>query len=167
MVFLDISSFLRYYKNLKNYNNIILTGFMGSGKTFVGEYISRQLNKKFIDTDQYIKNKYKKNISKIFELFGEEYFRDIEFRTCKKICNIKNSVISTGGATLLYKKNLDLFLNKNLIIFLDTPFDVCYKRVLNTDRPLVNRLSKLELLDLYNSRRQKYLDISSLKLILS
>ena len=90
MVFLDISSFLRYYKNLKNYNNIILTGFMGSGKTFVGEYISRQLNKKFIDTDQYIKNKYKKNISKIFELFGEEYFRDIEFRTCKKICNIKN-----------------------------------------------------------------------------
>ena len=169
MVFLDISNFLDFYKNLKKNNNIILTGstfrlvtgHYGSGKTFLGEYISRELNKKFIDTDQEIKNIYKKNISEIFNLFGEKYFRYIENKTCKKICNIKNSVISTGGGTLLYKKNLDLFINKNLIIFLDTPFEICYKRILNTDRPLVLTLSKSEMKYLYNLRKQKYLDISS------
>lgn len=148
--------------NIHRDYNIVFTGFMGSGKTFVGRYIAIELGKKFIDTDQEIEKIYNKNISEIFNLYGEKYFRDIEFDVCKKICDSRNSVIATGGGTLLYKKNLNLFLNKSLIIFLDTPFDVCYQRILNTDRPLVSRLSKLQLFDLYKSRKQAYSDVADL-----
>ena len=136
------------YNKTKIYDNIILIGFMGSGKTFTGEKLASYMNINFIDIDEEIKT----------------FFRDIEYKICKKISNLKGYIISSGGGTLLYKRNQDLLLDKNLILFLDTPFNICYDRILDTDRPIASNLSKNKLYKLYLNRKKKYKKISDFKL---
>lgn len=149
---------------LREYKNIVLTGFMGSGKSFLGNYIAKKLNKDIIDTDEAIKRYSNMSIMEIFDLKGERYFRDLEFEICEKICNLNNYVIATGGGTLLYKRNLELFFNKNMIVFVDTPFEECYKRIKNTNRPLLKSLSEVDIKRLYLDRKQKYMAISDISI---
>ena len=76
-------------------NNIILIGFMGSGKTTFGRWIIRTHNMEFLDTDEYIENKYNKLIKDIFRDSGEETFRDMETQTIKELAQVcDNCVIS-------------------------------------------------------------------------
>lgn len=152
------------YNKTKIYDNIILIGFMGSGKTFTGEKLASYMNINFIDIDEEIKTFFNMTISQIFNNKGEKYFRDIEYKICKKISNLKGYIISSGGGTLLYKRNQDLLLDKNLILFLDTPFNICYDRILDTDRPIASNLSKNKLYKLYLNRKKKYKKISDFKL---
>lgn len=137
---------------------------MGSGKSFLGNYIAKKLNKDIIDTDEAIKRYSNMSIMEIFDLKGERYFRDLEFEICEKICNLNNYVIATGGGTLLYKRNLELFFNKNMIVFVDTPFEECYKRIKNTNRPLLKSLSEVDIKRLYLDRKQKYMAISDISI---
>ena len=65
-------------------NNIVLIGFMGSGKTTFGRWVSRRHNRKFYDTDEYIEKKQNTTISEIFATKGEEAFRDMETETVKE-----------------------------------------------------------------------------------
>ncbi len=78
-------------------SNIVLTGFMGSGKTTVGRKLSKELDMEFVDTDAIIEKKMNMPITDIFVKYGEKYFRDIETETAKETENMKNCVISTGG----------------------------------------------------------------------
>lgn len=64
-------------------NNIVLIGFMGSGKTTFGRWVSRRHNRKFYDTDEYIEKKQNTTISEIFATKGEEAFRDMETEAVK------------------------------------------------------------------------------------
>ena len=79
-------------------NNIVLIGFMGSGKTTFGRWVSRRHNRKFYDTDEYIEKKQNTTISEIFATKGEEAFRDMETETVKELSDtLDNCVISVGG----------------------------------------------------------------------
>lgn len=140
--------------------NILLTGFMGSGKTTLGEYIANKFGAQYVDTDEVIKKVLEMSISEIFDENGEEYFRDMEYKICKQLCSVNGYVIATGGGTLLWKRNRDLFDNKSLIIFVDTPFEICYQRIVNTDRPIAKKKTKQELEEMYNMRKSIYKDIS-------
>ena len=146
--------------NFKNKKNILLTGFMGSGKTFIGKHIADLINFKFIDIDEIIKIDCNTSISNLFTTKGENYFRDLEHNVCKQIYNLDSSIISAGGGTLEYDRNLNLFLNNSVIIFIDTPFEVCFERCINTDRPLMNILSKSELYELFLKRRKRLLNVA-------
>ncbi len=119
--------------------NIILTGFMGSGKTTVGKMLAEKLEMKFVDTDSVIEQKENKPISDIFEKEGQEYFRQVETKCLKEICAGKGQVISTGGGAILKSVIISAMKNSGKIIFLDVPKEEIKNRLQNdTTRPVLN-----------------------------
>ena len=96
-------------------DNIILVGFMGSGKTTIGKQLAHRLGYRFIDTDTMIE---KASGKKIFDLFAisEDYFRSWEFQIAKSLQSSHRSIISTGGGMVTVKKTARL-LTCSLSIF--------------------------------------------------
>ena len=97
--------------------NIILTGYMGSGKTEIGSRLSQKLGMKFIDLDQYIEKREDSSITKIFEKKGDIYFRKIESKYLHEIIKEDNITLSLGGGTPCYHENYKIFNNDNNISF--------------------------------------------------
>ena len=119
-------------------NNIILIGFMGSGKTTFGRWITRTHNMEFLDTDEYIENKYNKLIKDIFRDSGEEAFRDMETQTIKELAQVCD----------------------NCVVYLEASVDELVKRLSkDTSRPLLaggNLREKIE--SLMTAREALYKD---------
>ncbi|MCM8809985.1 MAG: shikimate kinase, partial [Candidatus Omnitrophica bacterium] len=81
--------------------NIVLVGFMGTGKSEVGTLLAEKLNKKFVDTDKIIEQREKDRIVRIFQVKGEEYFRKVEEEVIEEVSKYENCVIATGGGALI------------------------------------------------------------------
>jgi len=91
---------------------IVLLGYMASGKSTIGREISKKLDMKFIDLDDYISKREKRSISEIFKVEGEIYFRKIESSYLGEILNSKDSfILSLGGGTPCYSNNMEVILN--------------------------------------------------------
>lgn len=136
--------------------NIILCGFMGSGKTTVGQELAKIMGRKFIDTDELIEREQGVAIKAIFTVHGEDYFRDLEYACCKNISDMKNCVVSTGGGALTFQRNVDALKQGGKIVFLDADFDVICQRIGNSKtRPLFQDREKAR--QLYDERKSKYL----------
>jgi len=135
-------------------NNIILTGFMGSGKDSVGREISKNTDLSFFSMDDYIVLKEKRTINKIFEESGEDYFRKIEKETLNEIKNIKNTVIATGGGVVKDKENRKVLSGMGKVVHLYTNLDAVKKR-LESDktRPLIKNRDNI--IKIYNQRMDK------------
>ncbi len=136
---------------------IFLIGYMGSGKTTLGNLLALTVKYKFIDLDKYIENKTNKSIAKIFEENGENYFRDIEKKYLHEACDTDNIIISTGGGTPCFFDNID-FMNKNGIsIYLKVKPEVLITRLKNekNKRPLIKDKSDEELLIFINEMLNK------------
>ena len=120
---------------------IILLGYMASGKSTIGNYLSTDLSLPFIDLDTYIEKKENKSISKIFEEFGEIYFRKKENKYLKELLNSDiNFVLSLGGGTPCYANNIDLIIDSNAAsIYLNTSLKIIIERLKKAKekRPLV------------------------------
>ncbi|HHS48357.1 MAG TPA: shikimate kinase [Desulfurella acetivorans] len=131
--------------------NLILIGFMGSGKTSIGKLISKQFNYEFIDTDALIEKKMKMPIKKIFRTFGEYFFRKLERYVLINTNPKKPFVLATGGGMPCFKNNIDIMKKKGTIIYLKIP----KKRLFKTDnknRPLFNDKAQI----LLNKRKNCY-----------
>jgi shikimate kinase len=128
---------------------VVLIGYMGSGKSFIGQLLSEKLATKFIDLDQFIEEEEKNSIKKIFETNGEIYFRKIEHECFKDLMTTDQSfVLSTGGGTPCYADNHKLLSGENIIsIYLKTSIEILYQRlILEKDlRPLINNKPENEL----------------------
>lgn len=107
------------------YDNIVLIGFMGCGKTSVGKILARQINKNFKDVDQLIEKEQGSSVSEIFENKGEEYFRGLEQKCINELMKKTGQVISTGGGLPIYSD----ISKKSLIIYVETEFDVILNRL--------------------------------------
>ncbi len=117
--------------------NIILIGFMGSGKTTVGRMAAEKLCMDFVDTDQLIEKKNNKTISDIFKEKGERFFREKEKDLIRKTLKKKiNCVISTGGGMPCYKDNMKQLKSIGKTIYLKINFDILKKRISARNRPL-------------------------------
>lgn len=137
-------------------NNIVLCGFMGSGKTVVGKELAKILGVKFVDTDELIEAEQGVAIKAIFAAHGEDYFRDLEYEMCKKVAEMNGVVVSTGGGAMTFKRNVDAIKEGSKIVFLDASFDVICDRIGDsTTRPLFQDKEKAK--KLYNERKDKYL----------
>ncbi|MBI5416329.1 shikimate kinase [Candidatus Poribacteria bacterium] len=138
--------------------NIILIGFMGTGKSSVGKLLAQKMKKNFVDLDEEITKKQNKTISEIFENYGEKYFRDLESDCLKKILKNDNCIISTGGGVVLKKENIAMLKNdKNKVILLVTDPDTIYKRIKNeTHRPLLQGNNPLEKIQKLLNQRESY-----------
>ena len=85
---------------VKKSPNIVLVGFMGTGKTSVGRRLATQLRMRYVDTDDIIERDSGRRISNIFEEDGEAAFRELESEAVLKVSKQHNSVISTGGGVV-------------------------------------------------------------------
>jgi shikimate kinase len=98
--------------------NIILTGFMGTGKTRVGRAVAGQLGMSFLDTDREIEDREGSSISDIFSRFGEAHFRNLEKSLCREIAGRKGLVIATGGGMALDPENRRLLNSIGIVVCL-------------------------------------------------
>lgn len=143
-----------------NKNNIILIGFMASGKTTVGKMLSKKLNMNFLDTDALIEKAEGLSIKYMFENYGEFYFREKEKTLTEKLLSVKNTVISTGGGTVISAENAANLKQIGTVIFLDTPLNGIEKRLKDApDRPLNRDLSGVR--QLYAERYNVYLNLAN------
>lgn len=138
--------------------NIVLTGFMGTGKTAVGRELSNLLGWKFIDIDDEIVKAQNSSISDIFNQHGESAFRDIETEMIRKTAKTNNIIISTGGGAILRQENIDLLRKNGIIICLTArPETILNRTSKSSKRPLLNvddPLKRIE--DLMASRKSFY-----------
>ena len=118
--------------------NIVLTGFMGTGKSEVSKELSKILGWKVIDIDTEIEKSQNMKITEIFKQFGEPGFRDIETEMIKKLSKNKNVIISTGGGAVLRQENMDALRENGVVICLTATPETILKRISNNnDRPLL------------------------------
>lgn len=111
---------------------------MGSGKTTVGRKLSNLLDFDFVDIDQALIARTGVTISHIFELEGEEGFREREARLLKEVSEQRNVVVSTGGGIVTREENLATMHKRGTIVFLDVPFRVLWHRLKGCqNRPLL------------------------------
>lgn len=125
--------------------NIILTGFMGTGKTSVGKRLAKELNLKFIDTDGLIEKEAGICINEIFAKFGEAYFRRLESKVINEVSSDENMIIATGGGAVINPTNLLVLKKNGTLICLTASIDVILSRVGSGDeRPLISEGDKKE-----------------------
>lgn len=118
--------------------NIILTGFMGTGKTSVGKIVASKLAFKFVDMDELIEKTTGMKISEIFEKFGEPRFRDLESEIVKLLTKKRGQVISTGGGVVLREENIFNFKKSGVIFCLKASEKTIFERLRNCkNRPLL------------------------------
>lgn len=123
----------------KEHGNIILIGFMGSGKTTFGKWIAREHGMSFLDTDEYIEKQQNKRIKDIFRDSGEEAFRDMETAAVKKLTDsVENTVISVGGGLPVRDVNRKLLKELGCVVYLETSVEELMKRLKkDSSRPLL------------------------------
>ncbi len=119
--------------------NIALIGFMGTGKTAVGQLLAKKLDRKFIELDSLIEQKAGKSIPDVFQQDGEIAFRELEIEVTKEVAREKKAVITCGGGLVLNKINIDRLKQESVIVYLTASPGIILKRVASEKgrRPLL------------------------------
>ena len=137
--------------------NIVLVGFMGTGKSVVGRVIAQKLEFHFIDTDDVIEQTSKAKISDIFAEHGEDYFRDLESQAVKSVALMKNQVVATGGGVVLRSSNIDLLRTGGPIFCLNATPKAIWERVRSSrNRPLLRGPEPLKKIETLLDKRAPY-----------
>lgn len=119
--------------------NIILIGFMGTGKTSLGKLLANKLGRGFVDLDLKIERESEMTISEIFSKHGEEYFRELERQAVRDVTAKKNLVIATGGGTVKDSENMRLLKNSGVIVCLTTePEEIFLRTMRRGERPVLD-----------------------------
>ena len=118
--------------------NIVLVGPMGSGKTTVGRRLAHELNQDFFDTDHEIIDKTGVTIDHIFDIEGEEGFRERESKILENLCQMSNIILATGGGIVLLPKNREILKNTGMVVYLSSSLDQLLRRTTKSKtRPLL------------------------------
>jgi shikimate kinase len=138
--------------------NIILTGFMGAGKTTVGKILARECGFEFVDLDERIVAQQGKPIKEIFATEGEKAFRGYETQALVALESISRTVIATGGGVVLCAENRQLLRKLGVLVYLRASFATLVNRVSGSgERPLADLSKGNERLKaLYDSRLSLY-----------
>lgn len=108
---------------------VYLTGFMGAGKTTVGECLARQLGVPFLDLDREIEQHAGFTVKEIFERGGETSFRSLERRELERTLEVEDAVIATGGGTVAAPGNLQLLRRGGVSVWLNPTLDDLFERL--------------------------------------
>ena len=118
--------------------NIVLAGFMGTGKTTVGQLVAAELGWPFVDADDVIVERAGMPVPEIFAQFGEPHFRQIEREVCRELAARERVVIATGGGMLVDPANRDCMMESGLVICLSAAPETLESRLAGDDnRPLL------------------------------
>ena len=154
------------YRLKKFDGSIYLSGFMATGKSAIGRIVANQLDKPFVDLDDTITQKEGSSIKKIFQNYGEPYFREKEWEYLLELTREFKGVVALGGGSLQNQRVVDHLKVHGILVFIKTPMEVIVERVMrNSKRPIVlNEEGKIksretlftELKALYSSRLEYY-----------
>ena len=120
---------------------------MGSGKSTIGKYLAELQIYPFLDTDLLIEEKIQQNLKDFILESGEISFRLLEREVLKEVIDSQQKlVVATGGGLPCFEENTQLLLENGNLVFIDTPEEVLFNRLLNDDsRPLIENLNETEL----------------------
>ena len=128
-------------KDLSAFQNpsLYLVGFMGSGKTFIGERLAKTLLYDFIDADAFLEKKTGQSITEIFEKNGEHYFRELEHTILCELKEKHGCIISTGGGAPCFYDNMEIMNANGITVYLKVRPDIIVKRISEqrSHRPLL------------------------------
>lgn len=142
---------------------VYLCGFMGCGKTTVGRLLAEMSGLAYCDMDDYIEKTEGMTIPEIFAGKGEAYFRERETDAVAALGE-RGGIISCGGGAMLKDINAETAAKYGTVVYIDTPFEVCWERISgDTNRPLVMANTKESLEDIYNYRKELYSKHSSVR----
>ena len=147
-------------------NSIVLIGPPGCGKSTVGRFVAKRMNRKFIDTDARIEEKTQKKISEIFVDDGEEFFRNLELSTLKEVLVLRDCIISLGGGAPIKEEAQSLMVTSDIfVVFLDISLAAAAPRVgFNRDRPLLLGNPRAQWQSLNEIRRPIYEKLATLSI---
>ena len=142
---------------VKKRPNIVLVGFMGTGKTSIGRRISSQLRMRYVDTDEIVERNSRRRISDIFAEDGESAFRELESEAVRKVSKLQNHVISTGGGVVLREANMTELKRNGVVFCLTATPEEIYKRVGHqAHRPLLQTPDPLAKIQSMLAERRPY-----------
>ena len=142
---------------MKSKKNIVLLGMMGSGKSTIGNLISKKLKLKFIDIDNIIEKEANMNIAEIFSKKGENFFRNLEEKITIKSLESSNGVISLGGGGFVNERIKKEVIANNFSFWLNWSNATLLNRIKNSKkRPIAFNLSDSDLTELITKRTKIY-----------
>ena len=142
---------------MKSKKNLVLLGMMGSGKSIIGNLISKKLKLEFIDIDNVIEEEANMNITEIFLKKGENFFRNLEEKITIKSLESSNVVISLGGGGFVNEKIRKEVITNNFSFWLNWNNTTLFNRIKNSyKRPITFYLSNQKLLELIEKRKKIY-----------
>ncbi len=141
--------------------NIVLVGFMGSGKTTVGRLVSEATGMPLLDMDSMIVEREGRSINAIFSEDGEPYFRALERALVQELAATEGNIVSTGGGIVLNPENIADFEKTGLVVCLLVDAPTVLERIRHdTSRPLLAGDKEARILQLLESRRRLYESIA-------
>jgi shikimate kinase len=136
------------FESTMDTGNIVLTGFMGTGKSTVGKMLARRLGYTFVDTDHIIESRAGLSVARIFETLGEPAFREMETELARELGAKQKQVIATGGGMLVNPINRELLEQSGRVFCLTADLDSIIKRLSSprarTQRPLLKAVDLKE-----------------------
>lgn len=143
--------------------NIILTGFMGTGKTVVGKILARRLGRRFLDTDAHVERLSGLTVPEIFARHGESYFRDLESEVIESLPRYPagSLVVATGGGAVLRENNRQILRRAGAVVLLAaSPAEILSRVGEGAGRPLLAETPAPvdTVLSLLKSREPYYLE---------
>ena len=138
--------------------SIVFIGFMGVGKTAIGERVAKKLYRDFIDIDKEIEKEFNMPVREIFNSIGEKAFREKEKNMIKDICQQKLKIISLGGGAFLQDEIREFCLAHCIVFFLDISWESWKERlnIIIDSRPVLQGLSLEEIEQLFYKRQGIY-----------
>jgi shikimate kinase len=137
--------------------NIILVGFMGTGKTAVGKALAKRLGLRFVDMDDIIEEREGMKISEIFEKKGEKYFRHSESKVARDIALQTGLVVAVGGGAVIDDENVrNLKSNGVMFCLVAAPETIFARTKGHTHRPLLNVSDPKEKIAKLMAKRAEY-----------
>lgn len=112
--------------------NIVLVGFMGTGKTTIGRRVASRLGLDFFDTDEYIKKCEGMSAADVITKKGVKYFEGAQRFAVMNICENQNALIATGGATLTDERNREILSKNGILVWLKAKAETIYENTKNS-----------------------------------
>ena len=138
-------------------DNIVLVGFMGTGKSTVGRLLASKLGYEYVDTDQLIESEQGISIAELFKLHGEPYFREVESSVLRKVVSRSGQVVATGGGAVLAEHNREAMLSGGYVVALSASKEAIIARVKgDRARPLLQGDLEQRVEKLLTDRKNAY-----------
>ena len=147
------------------FRNLVLVGFMGSGKSSVGRLLSSLTGFALVDTDTLVAQKAGKSIPHIFRDEGEASFRTLETEVLRGLIGRIGLIVATGGGVVVSADNRKLLPEIGPVVWLDASTDHLHQRVKNSKRPLLQTEDPRRTLEeLYRAREPLYREASTIRI---